>query len=133
MSRRVLQACLACGQPTSNGTRCASCTQPSPYASAEYQINRRTVLAQEHECWLCGKPATPDDPLTADHVIPIDEGGTNARTNLRAAHSSCNSRRGAERQGVGGQPRPGSPREISRPRHRSRNLYGFEKSVRGGV
>jgi 5-methylcytosine-specific restriction endonuclease McrA len=33
--------------------------------------------------------------LTADHVVARADGGRNVRSNYRAAHASCNSRRGA--------------------------------------
>jgi 5-methylcytosine-specific restriction endonuclease McrA len=32
---------------------------------------------------------------TFDHLIPVSDGGTDAPVNLRLAHLSCNSRRGA--------------------------------------
>ena len=71
---------------------------------------RAVVLAEEHACWVCGQPPTPDDPLVADHVVPRAQGGTDARDNLRAAHRSCNGRRGREQQRLrsgqgGGHPR----------------------------
>jgi len=55
----------------------------------------RQVLEEERICWLCAYPARPGDPLTADHVVPVVLGGATVRENLRAAHRSCNSRRGA--------------------------------------
>lgn len=60
---------------------------------ARYRRNRARVLAEEPLCWICGRPGTPDDPLTADHVIPRNQGGSHDRTNLRAGHLSCNSSR----------------------------------------
>jgi 5-methylcytosine-specific restriction endonuclease McrA len=59
-----------------------------------HQQLREQVLAEEKLCWLCGKPATAGDPLVADHVIPRSRGGATTRANLRAAHASCNARRG---------------------------------------
>ena len=61
---------------------------------AEYQRARRELLAAATACAICGLPPTHDDPLTADHVVPRAHGG-GAAGNLRAAHRSCNSRRGA--------------------------------------
>jgi 5-methylcytosine-specific restriction endonuclease McrA len=58
---------------------------------------RPQVLSEEQVCWLCGLPARPGDPLTVDHVLPLALGGTSHRTNLRAAHASCNSSRGGAR------------------------------------
>ena len=62
---------------------------------ADYRRVRAQVLREETRCWLCGQPARLGDPLTADHVVARVDGGTNTRENLRAAHASCNSRRGA--------------------------------------
>jgi 5-methylcytosine-specific restriction enzyme A len=61
---------------------------------SDHQRIRLQVLAEETVCWICGKPGTANDPLTADHVVPRIAGGRNTRSNYRAAHSSCNSRRG---------------------------------------
>jgi 5-methylcytosine-specific restriction endonuclease McrA len=62
---------------------------------ATYRSLRRQVLIEEQACWICGYPARLGDPLTVDHVLPLALGGVNTRTNLRAAHLSCNSGRGA--------------------------------------
>lgn len=55
-------------------------------------------------CWLCGdKIYDPRTDLvnlndmncpTLDHIKPVCKGGTDALTNLRAAHSICNCLRG---------------------------------------
>lgn len=50
-------------------------------------------------CWICGGDIDPDlpytDPMsfTADHVNPVSLGG-HRLGEMRAAHRSCNSRRG---------------------------------------
>jgi 5-methylcytosine-specific restriction endonuclease McrA len=33
---------------------------------------------------------TPDDETDIDHHVPLAKGGTNAITNLRLMHSTCN-------------------------------------------
>jgi 5-methylcytosine-specific restriction endonuclease McrA len=63
----------------------------SLYNRAAY---RRMVAAVQHlgpRCWLCGRAGAD----TLDHVVPVAYGGTNTPANLRPAHKSCNSRRGA--------------------------------------
>lgn len=61
---------------------------------AEFQNNRRLLLADKPVCHWCGvRPAT-----TADHVLESDRGGGNEITNLVAACKPCNSRRGQEYQ-----------------------------------
>jgi 5-methylcytosine-specific restriction endonuclease McrA len=65
---------------------------------ADHQRRRAALIASGARiCWLCGKagswdPADPD-PLTADHVMPRAAGGR--LSELRPAHRSCNSGRGA--------------------------------------
>lgn len=46
-------------------------------------------------CWLCGRPPTPGDPLTLDHVVAVTAGGGNDPANLRPAHRRCNTLKGA--------------------------------------
>lgn len=62
---------------------------------------RAQVKATESVCWLCGQPIDPDlrapHPwsFTIDHVRPVALGGPElARSNVRAAHRRCNTRRG---------------------------------------
>jgi 5-methylcytosine-specific restriction endonuclease McrA len=68
---------------------------------ATHQRLRKQVLVEERFCWICGEPTRAGDPLEVDHVVPRSRGGKTERPNLRAAHASCNRRRGAgvERQG----------------------------------
>ena len=57
------------------------------------------VLIAERDGWkchICGKTIIRKD-LTLDHLIPYSEGGEDTSLNLRAAHRSCNSRRGPGR------------------------------------
>ena len=98
----VKRPCLTCGVPT-QGSYCSAHTKRKHDGLTTtqrglghaYRKVAAQVLAQEHTCWLCGMPPTATDPLTVDHVIPRAKGGTHQRSNLRAAHSSCNSKRGA--------------------------------------
>jgi 5-methylcytosine-specific restriction endonuclease McrA len=57
---------------------------------------RALLLATATHCWICGQPPRPGDPLVADHLIPRAHGGPDALFNYRAAHRSCNARRGAK-------------------------------------
>lgn len=67
-----------------------------------YRRNRARILKPGCVCWLCGKPidltiTDPYDPGygTADHVLPVAQGGSDALSNLRPAHRGCNARRQA--------------------------------------
>ncbi len=52
--------------------------------SRKWQELRRTILAANNTCWLCGRNNPPAD--TIDHVIPLKDGGTNDPANLKPAH-----------------------------------------------
>ncbi|MCQ4120416.1 HNH endonuclease [Rhodococcus tibetensis] len=54
-------------------------------------LTRLTLETYGTVCHLCGGPGA----TTADHVIPRKHGGLNVLANLRPAHRSCNSARGA--------------------------------------
>jgi 5-methylcytosine-specific restriction endonuclease McrA len=59
-------------------------------------IVRQIVERDGARCWICGERGYP--PLmTADHVVPLADGGNNWPTNLRCAHRSCNYKRNQER------------------------------------
>lgn len=93
------------------GTRCPTharmyeqTRRPVPSArargyTAEYERNRRAVLAASRVCWLCGH----DGADQTDDVVPKSKGGDSAVTNLRPAHGTrpcptcgkrCNQARG---------------------------------------
>lgn len=55
-----------------------------------YKANRLYVLQRDgYTCNYCGNEAT-----TADHVVPVANGGTDDVSNLVAACVSCNSSKG---------------------------------------
>lgn len=56
-----------------------------------YARNRRTVLAGNPACAICGRPGAD----TVDHVTPVAMGGDNELANLRPAHGWCNRSKGA--------------------------------------
>lgn len=70
------------------------------------QEQRKAIYARDN--WTCGicKLPVPEDtwepntyqPLfpSLDHIIPVSKGGDNSATNLRLAHTHCNSLRGAD-------------------------------------
>jgi 5-methylcytosine-specific restriction endonuclease McrA len=61
----------------------------SPYNSAEYKRNRKLILEQsQHICHYCQGYAN-----TADHIVPVSQGGTHELSNLLAACHQCNSTR----------------------------------------
>lgn len=62
-----------------------------------YRKARAELLARSTVCWICGR----DGADSADHVVPLIDGGDpTSLLNMRPAHRSCNSRRGANRATV---------------------------------
>ena len=71
---------------------------------------RAQVLAEEDQCWLCGRYVDKDLPAghprsaEVDEVVPVSRGGSPYdRANCRLACRICNQRRG---NGMRGQRRP---------------------------
>jgi 5-methylcytosine-specific restriction endonuclease McrA len=52
------------------------------------------IVTRDHGiCWLCGGAGA----TSADHVIPLADGGSNYPSNLRTAHRHCNYAKNARR------------------------------------
>lgn len=64
------------------------------YADAEYRRNAKVVAerarANREVCVKCGRPFAPGETITAEHLIAVRNGGSNALSNLGPAHSRCN-------------------------------------------
>lgn len=64
---------------------------------AQFEANRKIILATQSICAICGKPVDKSlkypDPMSAtvDHIIPISRNGDpSALENLQLAHRACN-------------------------------------------
>jgi 5-methylcytosine-specific restriction endonuclease McrA len=99
--------CLDCGALT-QGSRCSQCkarhdagrgTTTQRGYGADHQRRAKAVIAAQPWCSLCGHAGSQDNPLTADHVVPVSHGGI--RGPLRVACLRCNSRRGNRVRPVG--------------------------------
>ena len=106
----LAKSCRRCGV-VSNGSICPTCKarynadrermRPSRQArgyDALYVRNRNTLVANVQraicagaivECAICGKPLDVLS-ITAEHVVPVRDGGTSEMDNLVPAHSRCN-------------------------------------------
>jgi len=88
---------------------------PAARKSQEYLRNRQFILAPRPLCALCFKTMLFADDFaedqrdrwwlhpraaTADHIIMVVEGGSDALSNLRPAHRSCNSKRNRRHHNV---------------------------------
>lgn len=66
-------------------------------ASEVEKIDRLAIYDRDGGlCHICGKRVSARS-FTLDHLVPIARGGPHIATNVRVAHKSCNSRRGADR------------------------------------
>jgi len=98
--------CLDCGRLTTLGNRClehknlveklhdakrAQIKRESGQYSGSYQRRARQVRETALVCHICGDGFRATDPWVADHVDPASHGDT---ADLRAAHRSCNAKRG---------------------------------------
>jgi 5-methylcytosine-specific restriction endonuclease McrA len=98
------RACI-CGPSIASGigaaTGCRQARVPGSYG-AFYQHNREILLRKAGcrpgtgvggVCEICGKPGIPGDPLQADHIVAVADGGGDELANLRAIHKSEHARR----------------------------------------
>jgi len=101
-------ACLDCGQPTRNGSRCRACVHRREQArgtstqqgyGADWRRIRAAFLAANPWCVLCGAAATD-----VDHVVPRRRGGTDDWSNLRSLCHPCHSRKTVLHDGGFGRP-----------------------------
>lgn len=51
--------------------------------------NGRTII-----CPICGRRIYKNDELSIDHTIPLSKGGEDKIKNMKAAHLSCNLKKG---------------------------------------
>lgn len=96
----VKRPCVTCGTLTEGLTYCEPCRlererkrsarRGRRHYTGDYARRARAVRESASQCWICGEGARPDDPWTADHVLPGDPASP-----LLPAHRSCNSRRGS--------------------------------------
>lgn len=121
-----------CAEPGCPNLRPCRAHPPKRSPSSKRTGNRRfqqvikpqVFQAFGDRCIWCGRLAT-----TVDHLVPVDDDGTDDLSNLRPACGSCNSARGA--RGGGHPPRENALRtEAASPL--SRSLYGSAPSARTG-
>jgi 5-methylcytosine-specific restriction endonuclease McrA len=65
-----------------------------PYASRQYQANRKVVL--EAAGFRCQWPGCRSRATTVDHIVPLARGGGHDLANLRASCARCNSQGGVK-------------------------------------
>jgi 5-methylcytosine-specific restriction protein A len=99
MTHKLASACSTPGCPNTaarNG-RCLAHQRPRPKTAAQYgrpwQRLRLQVLAEQPYCF-CGALARE-----VDHIIALNRGGTNDRSNLIARCKRCHSRKTVKCEG----------------------------------
>lgn len=109
--------CIWCGKPFRQAhlgrlTCRGPCTRQHQVTVFRLRCDWNTVKAKvlpylvqrdHNRCGLCGKPVralTGSRGPSADHVIPLNHGGTNDLENLQLAHLGCNK---LKKDGYGGQ------------------------------
>jgi 5-methylcytosine-specific restriction endonuclease McrA len=95
--------CLGCHELTTNGSYCEKCQEGRDAAQnsrprysqarglgSRHRARAKAVVAAAQVCERCGKEPTPDNPLTAHHVVARAKGGDDT-TPLVALCRRCNS------------------------------------------
>lgn len=54
---------------------------------------RRRIFEQESACYLCGVAGSDEDVV--DHIVPIVDGGTDRRSNMRRCCQGCHKAKSA--------------------------------------
>jgi 5-methylcytosine-specific restriction endonuclease McrA len=86
---RLPRSCK-CGRLHRSGERCPLIGAPLSSIGYWPALRKKILIRDSYICWLCDLPGAN----TVDHVMPRSLGGTNDEWNLRAAHRSCNSKKG---------------------------------------
>lgn len=92
MTAATVCAEAGCGQPAVYEGRCIAHYERKPRGSTwRWRALRAQAIERDHGiCQICHEPGAD----SADHIIPAADGGPDELWNLRAAHLSCNVRRG---------------------------------------
>ena len=97
----VSKSCRGCGR-ICQGSQCDDCRsarerrRPSSrqrgYNTAYRRLRLKVVEQARHgrPCVICGRSFSPDDLVTAEHILPLRLGGQNTDGNLGPAHAKCN-------------------------------------------
>ena len=96
--RPFLKPCVACGRP-SRGSRCdehrLADRRPSRAArgssTERRRIRLRTLRRDGYRCVACGLVDKKGFSLEADHILPLERGGSNDLENMQTLCKPCHS------------------------------------------
>ena len=74
-----------------------TCQKRHAYDSGTHRAMGTRYRVLGVPCATCHERGTPDNPITAHHVVPVSEGGTDVPENYQPLCRSCNSREGSRR------------------------------------
>ncbi len=78
---------------TKNARRRAKTSQATGcYTQVEWRVLKKRY---GFRCLCCDKPEN-EEPLTADHIVPLSKGGRNSIDNIQPLCLSCNSKKGVQ-------------------------------------
>ncbi len=95
--------------------------------SAEFHRNRRKLLAQEGvACVVCGDSELLN--LQADHIIPLEQGGTDGLENLQAICGTDHKKKTAQEH----HGNPNAQRMRAKKSHAGKQYYRYERKRHKG-
>ena len=90
----MVRLCLDCRVAISRGSRCRSCSVLR--RGAAWRVAHWRCLERDgHRCRACGRVCPHRRHHAVDHVVPLRNGGSHRRHNLRTLCSGCHRRQGA--------------------------------------
>ena len=95
-----MRICAVCQKIVRTGeTVHPACRKRNAYSSNLHRYISGMYRAHNVPCAMCRQTGTPENPITAHHVVPVSEGGQDVPENYRPLCRVCNSQEGS-RQGT---------------------------------
>ena len=91
---RLPRSCR-CGGFHYKGERCPAIGEPLAYKVGWNKTRARIIARDGGICYLCGGFGAN----SVDHIVARANGGSEDDSNLRAAHVSCNAKKGVKNYG----------------------------------
>lgn len=93
-----MRICATCqGIVRTGETIHPECRKRSAYNSGLHRLVSSMYRSHNVPCATCHRRGTPHNPITAHHVVPVSEGGTDVPENYAPLCRECNSAEGSRR------------------------------------